>query len=45
MKEKEKEYAKIHLFDLEFLLKKANIYVRDRKNEEYSMKLWEDRIK
>ncbi len=40
----EEEYVKIHLFDLKFLLGKASIYIRDLTNEEYSMKLWKDRI-
>lgn len=40
----EKEYVNIHIFDLKFLIDKASFYIRNLKNEKYSMKLWEDRI-
>ena len=40
----EQENVNFHLFDLEFIIDKASLYVRNLKNEHSSMKLWEDRI-
>ena len=40
----EKKDVNINLFDLKFLIDKASYYIWSRKEEHYSMKLWEDRI-
>ncbi|MHA1694957.1 MAG: hypothetical protein ACTSVV_14750 [Promethearchaeota archaeon] len=37
--------VKINLFDLAFLIEKVSLYLRGLKDKDYSMKLWEDRIK